>query len=613
MENQVPIRIENFGGHYDRGAEDSVPLDHFIDTLNVKYVDDEAWTRDGLDQVINKANIVRVAIYRRTGEAARYILLDSGGNLYDSSNMVTPILTIASMTDFSCVPFFNRLYITPHNGNKGLAGEYVYVYDGTDCRVAAGAAPTGSLVATLSAEAGYTETGTHLFAIAYETDTGFITAPGPAIFGVVLADGTKKIYLEGIPIGGPNVVARHILATKAIETYNYDQDNYELFYVPDGRINNNTDIATTVDFFDAALVESADYLRENLTNIPAGVGIGAFRARMIIWGEDTYGSYVRISNPGEPESFSDAEGFIAVDVTEAGDVKCCFEFRDSLYMLKSLRTYQTQDNNFTPATWQVTTIDKGCGTEPFGVAMILDAKGANTDCAIIADRSGLLLFTGIYERPELSYKIDALWKRINPNEFHQIQVCNDPIGRNLFILVPLDSNTAPSHILYANYSLGISPDKIRWAVWALTPTPKSIILSVNYSTSKANLNIGSASGVYEMSSAYTNDDGTAIDSYVRHAYADYSGVGALNHYQAIRIHAAGVGSLVPTMYSMDYLTNQVLSSITLGTSPGKEFTVRCNMVTERMSLKLGVSNIDERFQLMRTIIFGKVAWECRPL
>lgn len=613
MENQDKFKIENFGGHYDRGAEDSVPIDHFIDTLNVKYVDDEAWTRDGSTLVVDKANIVRVAIYRRTGEAARYILLDNSGKLYDSSNLITPILDIATMTDFSCVNFYNRLYISPHNGNKGLAGYNVYVYDGTGtAREAGGSSPTGTLNAALGTT-GVVETGTHLFAVAFETESGHITAPGPPIFAAVAADGAHKIDLSGIPTGGSTVVKRYLLATKAIETYNYDQDGYELFFIPNGEIGNNVDTTKTVDFFDAALVDSANYLKENLSTIPAGVGIGAFRSRMIIWGENTYESYIRISNAGEPESFSGTEGFIAVDVTEAGGIKTCYEFRDCLYICKSLRTYQTQDNNENPATWQVTTIDKGVGTEIYGAAMILDAKGSNTDAALIAARSGLFLFTGIYEKPELSWKIEALWKRINQNEFHQVQVCLDPIGKNIFVLVPLDAATTPSHIFYANYSLGLTPDKIRWAIWTLAPTPKSIILSVNYTTSVVNLNYATTTGIYEMKSGLTNDASTAIDCLVRHAFLDYSGIGAVNHYHAIRLHIVGTGNLVPTLYSQDYAQSQTLNSVALSTTPGKEYTIRCDLTSERMSLKLRVSNINENFQLMRTVIFGKKVWDSRPI
>src|SRR5690606_12889657 len=120
---------------------------------------------------------------------------------------------------FSAAQYFDRIYITPHNRITGIENEVVYVYDGTTCRQAGGIAPSGSITVTNSTLSGNVEAGTHLIAVAFETESGFITRPGPSIYGQVLADGTHQIDISGIPIGPDGTVARHILATRRIPNY----------------------------------------------------------------------------------------------------------------------------------------------------------------------------------------------------------------------------------------------------------------------------------------------------------------------------------------------------------------------------------------------------------
>jgi hypothetical protein len=299
------------------------------------------------------------------------------------------------------VSLYKRAYITPHNSNKGLPGEKVYVYEGSgSARPAGGTAPVGSpIVATTSASIGSVEAGSHLFAVSYETTSGYLTPPGPATFTLYVAPGATKVDLSNIPVGPAGTVARVLLATKMLaRDYAGDQDNQEFFNIPNGRIGDNTTTSLTVDFFDADLQASADFLLDQLATIPAGVGIGVYQARLVVWGTDTDESIVYFSANGQPESISATEGFVlAYPGDAAGGVKNCVEFRSQYYMLKSgSKCYVTNGTDDSPVFWAVTNVDISVGTECHGIAKIFDQNGATLDNFFCADRSALYLFNGTF-------------------------------------------------------------------------------------------------------------------------------------------------------------------------------------------------------------------------
>ena len=117
IQSHDKIEILKFGGLYGRDSfDDSVPPDHFIDSLNTITKGNELRTRDGLTKLITLANLRDNRIYKRQGEADRNLVLDSGGNLFDATvSLVTPILTVAGMTGFSSLNYNNNCFISPHN------------------------------------------------------------------------------------------------------------------------------------------------------------------------------------------------------------------------------------------------------------------------------------------------------------------------------------------------------------------------------------------------------------------------------------------------------------------------------------------------------------------
>ena len=609
------INISRFNGLWDRGQDDTVPKDHFIDCLNTTWDGDDVTTRDGSAVDITHASaITRIHEFKMQGQASRLLVL-SGTSIYDSTDMSSAILTISGMTDFSMCVFFDRAYITPHNRIEGQASEFVYVYNGSGvARKAAGVKPSGLMVAAESSTSGVIETGVHYYAVVYETASGYYTIPGPDTFAKFTSDGTKKVDLSDIPTGASGVVTkRHLIATKSIATASDtgNQDGYSYYFVPNGTIANNTSTTLTIDFYDVALIDRADYLFNQVDEIPAAVNLVSFSGRMITMGEDGGENYIRISKINEPESFDAISGFIKIAPEESDSIRNAFEFREILYLSKSNRLYAVSDNGGDPGTWTWISIDKGAGTGAFGVGTVLDTQGTNLDYVLIATKQGLSLFNGIFAERELTYKIESLWKRINPAHFDKVQVVIDSISKKIYIAVPLDSATANSHILVGDYSRSLEPFKVRWTVWTFPSNmdPTSILVRFD-SNSFPVLHWGSAdNNIYRISSAATNDNSTAIPTPRIQTWLCRLREGNETcHFERFIARVKGTGNLDITTLGYDASALGTLASVALASSPGKSISVHVGVDSEALSFKLQTDAINESFTLTQITVQAALKW-----
>jgi hypothetical protein len=597
--------------------------------MNVKFAESDVLTRDGLADppAFTAANIVRFFKYNRLGEAGRFIYLDNLGNLYDSLFPSNPIWSDPTFLDFSLTPFNNRVYITPHNRTEGIPNRYVLVYEGSgQARVAAGAQPNGfTLVAANSAAAGNVEMGYHLFAVCFITASGFLTAPGPPTFPIVNAPGGLAVDISSLPIGNQAVSSVVVLATKSIPTtgaagYTGNQLGYEYFFIPGAVVVNGT-TSITVNFYDADLVDSADYLFNNLTAIPAGVGIMSYGNRLAVWGEDANPNTIRFSQPNDPETFDAINGHITIapDDNSSG-IKNAITFRKSLLIFKSNRIKVTLDNGDDPTTWSIDDVDNSAGAECFGVGMILDSRGANNDRVMFASRSGLISYEGLVKRPELTYNIEDYWNRINKAAFNLIQIVDDPEQHKIIVTIPLDDATAISHVLFGDYSMAhtiygnLDPKLIKWSPWTFPSPPVSVIGDVDPITQNGILQFALASGnIYTMSdeNPVKMDYGNSIDSWIRTSLKTAM-AGWINHFNAIKLRCTGFGSLQIDVYGEDSSRHQSLLSLPLSPSPGYEPYRLMNFINEKMSVRLRTSFSDEYFKLSQLYVWAREIYLSRP-
>ena len=79
---------------------------------------------------------------------------------------------------------------------------------------------------------------------------------------------------------------------------------------------------------------------------------------------------------------------------------------------------------------------------------------------LIADYSGAMIFNGAYARPSLSWKIEDLWRGLDRNAFHLIQILNDTILQVFYFTLPNGT------MLIADYERGLNAKDIRWSPWS---------------------------------------------------------------------------------------------------------------------------------------------------
>jgi hypothetical protein len=347
----------------------------------------------------------------------------------------------------------------------------------------------GHLLVSNTDTAGYCDFGFHIVGVVYETDTGYLTAPGPENFAAQSYVNTNRaVHVSNIPVS-PNtyVRKRHLVSTKWIPEYNGDQKGYQFFFIPKGTLNDNTTTSMYVNYYDADLVDDASHLIDNFKEIPAGVNLTTYHSRMVLVGE--YGtteslegiqapqtdnrSIARVSFPGEPEAISKVDGIIVAPL-DGNPLTNAQEFRDILYLFKQSRTYGYSDNSDEPATWTEEVVDQGVGAPVHGIGTVLDSGGVNVDFLVIADWSGLMVFNGTYARPEMSWKIEDYWLSMIRDNFKSVQLINDSLTKKIWMTLPAPFQ---HHILHADYGNGLNAKDIRWARWIFDAKMTSLCLT----------------------------------------------------------------------------------------------------------------------------------------
>lgn len=431
-------------------------------------------SRDGLRKhqsvTVPLGDILRIYNYP-TSDNQTILVLVRGGSIYhvvDATTVYGPILTIATMTDFGFTPYAGRAYITPLitevvgplNRERGMQNEHVYVYkgDGTTARKAGGVAPTVAITVA-NGGLGHTEAGIHIFGYVYETDTGYLSAPAGLVSATTLAASALDFSTVA---NSPDsfVVKKHIVASKVIQDYNGDVNGYALYFIPGATIPNNvTTTLSGVSFFDADLLLDAGHLKDNFTNIPAGVGLTTYHNRMIVYTEYNNISLARVSFVGEPEAISQVDGILLFP-PDGNPITNAAELRDVLYVFKRNKTGAFVDNGDFPASWPFSYIDHAMGCGIHGIATVIDSGSSNIDYLLVGAYKGLTLFNGRYILPELSWKISARWLAQNfKNENRRIQIVNDSVDQLIYFVM------TDRTVMYANYSNGFDPKAIRWCPW----------------------------------------------------------------------------------------------------------------------------------------------------
>lgn len=461
-------------GTYARETPDMCPPDFLLDGKNLFLAGSGILSpRPGFRSIPpgeTKSNVTHLSVFEPTpvlGVVSPKIIVHTKAgpaNIYNNTDFPGASIWSGGSSHHSWINFFGKGYFVLHNTIVGSAAEKLQVYEGgATSRDALGIKPVSAMLGAAGA-GGNLGVGSYLVDVCYVTTSGFVTKPS----GTVLKKdcfGSYKIDLTVIPIGPAGTAARRIIMTKAIPlgSYTGNPNDYEFFFAPSGLINNNVATIFTLSEFDGNLISSADFLLDNLESLNSGVGIGEYNARMLVWGENGNPSIIRISKPGDPETFSATSGFIIVDPTESGGVTNCIVLRNNLYIFKSNRIFVATDNGGDPTTWPLTLYDAGIGAETYSINKIFDSKGTHLNQFLIGSRSGIVIFDGLVRFPELTYYVQDIWDDIDPLEFSKTQVVLDSINKGIY--VTLTRTSGDKQLLYGDYTDGLTSEAIKWFLW----------------------------------------------------------------------------------------------------------------------------------------------------
>lgn len=508
MLDQITLSIDEFKGLYDRGDTRDLNVTQippgFFKTLDNFYHQGESLISRPGSSALNKfsaAKLYRLWPYRKLNATDQFLVMYNNTTEYNikDSGGGTSLQSITTGNDYQIFILRDKAFggeIALNSALQqplGTGNTKVYRLSGGAFRDAAGLSPSAGvpITAVTSATVGVVEVGVHLIAVAYETNTGFVTPPGVFVAAVYTptqytAPGGFKIDLSAIPIGPSGTIARHILASKVVRPpFNGDVLVPELFFVPGGKISDNVTTTLTIDFYDTSLVVSADYLLDEVEVIPAGTAYCVYRNRLVIvgfkpdastvkglGGIDILPSYVaRVSNPGQYESFSSIEGFIQVFPNDGDALQACWEQNGNLYLAKGNRTYVARDNGGPPNTWPVELVDASIGCGPWGVTKVDNTQNSLIEGgSIIASRRGIYFFTGQYSTNALTYNIEALYRRKVEalgafSDFYYTKIYYDSYRRLLYWL-PFSTSggkTGSEFILLGSCDMGLDPSNVRWS------------------------------------------------------------------------------------------------------------------------------------------------------
>lgn len=483
---------------------------------------------------------------------------------------------------------------------------------------------------------GTSTAGLHKFAVAYETDTGYITVPGPRLS---MADpslvnceatfaGGKIVEFTNIPIRAPypfpwggNVVKRHLLSTKAGLT--------QFFFIPGGKIDDDTTTTLTVDYQDTDLISDADYLLNYRLTPPQAIGLAFYKSRLVCWSgavdrsgllNDVTGSgaLLLISKIGEPENFDNTTGFTIVNKDDGYYIQNCLVLRGNLYVFKQYGLWVTSDNGQEPAFWAVDSVDPSISVPLHGIATGL------ADSALIADKSGICVFDGSVQRPELTWKVASIWDRVNKADpaWQTVELALDPIGKFIYCAVPLDGATSPTHVLFGDYNEGLDHLNIKWDLWQFQKTPNCVGVIDLVGDARPILRIGSinTSHLHGLDMTKIDDDGTPIDALAQTWYAYVGGKtktaatyeGWLHTLTAVRLGIKGTGKFDLTILGKQDFGPKTLPGVSMPVIVGNEVLRYLNFQNKKMSVKIEVNDLTSSFDLVRVDMYCQPIWEVAP-
>ena len=333
--------------------------------------------------------------------------------------------------------------------------------------------------------------GTHKIGFIYTNRDGYSGKPSPANssgiltpFSVTLNAGLRTINVTvnvgSIPDGGPGTLLTPIM-TRA------DAPDTPWYFVPDGLfgagpfaipLSSATSLSFQISISDEDLAASATSALDQFSLLSQDMsGNGPFNPSTVA----AYGKrmcYVRdsrvyVSDIDDPQSI--AEDRNVVEMLNKRTVRTVFPLGNGqdLYLTGDHWTGAVTDNGDFPATWPEPRMVSGTHGAAFPDLVEWRTAGSY---AWFAEETGVYLFDGNFGDVPVTHLWDDQWKRVNWAASYAIKIRDHVLERNLYVAVPLDGATEPTHQFVIHYTNGKTFDTVDISldVYASNPTFSSI-------------------------------------------------------------------------------------------------------------------------------------------
>ncbi|HWY34357.1 MAG TPA: hypothetical protein VNX68_06900, partial [Nitrosopumilaceae archaeon] len=473
---------------------------------------------------------------------------------------------------------------------------------------------------------------------------------------------------SNIPIGPVGTLGRVFFATKTLPASITQPSDAAWFFVTDdhGLLLNNVDTTFECTFFENGLIQNALFLQNNLQKIDAGVMLGSFHNRLVVGGavldsnqvSQTFPpaliapiaadpSVLKFSAVGSPELIPSVGGLLDIDISHSisvvdavGNVQkvgmtASQEYRNVYYVFKLNKSYALVDNGQDPATWNPTVLDEGIGCFPHGITTVLDTGGVNIDSFFIADKTGMYLFSGVIQKPEITWKIADLWSQLvriwDPTSPYNdtMHFVNDSVRKKIYISAQFPRSAIggsgvipekfPNCILLCDYSNTQTNDSefyknIRWAKWVFDTNlfvPMSLLIYddgnfANFIMFNKNDGIGYLYGGNNLQQEIM------LAPFITSSLIGDS-EGNIGHYGAVRLIVNGDGDsvLTPTIINRDNTRMNVGVGKVIPPNPGVETTFLLNMLSQRAKIKIQTGD-NCSFNINKMVVFIKPTYAGVP-
>jgi hypothetical protein len=164
-----------------------------------------------------------------------------------------------------------------------------------------------------------------------------------------------------------------------------------------------------------------------------------------------------------------------------------------------------------------------------------------------------------------------------------------------------------------DFSDGLTAEAIQWSTFVFPFTPQAIAM-MNFNDANDSdywLRLGTSSDIKKLSTAVTNDSGTAITAIWQSGLFDIT-PGWIEQFRFFRGRVTGSGTLQIQLADED--GNNVVNppSFTLAAAPSKDIQRHINYLAERMSVKLTMATLNGAVIINRIEIWGKSRYQMLP-